>query len=208
MNHMKKSLIISLISLFAINSNAQVSIDAKVSTGINGIYKLGMSTDFIDISSAFSYNLGISLSQNIWKKGKIVADILYFNKSSKVHWLFGISNNVPDYTIGFNYISVPVYLKIEAAKSFYIDMGYVNNIFLTYKIGAYDTVDENPYVGGIILGLEYNIIPKLNIGINAQTDIKPFSNQLIEPKLESEKNSYYNYSFMLSLSYRLFSKKK
>jgi hypothetical protein len=202
-----KRIFIALIFLIITNiSNAQFTIDAKSGFGINGIFKFNESIDMIDFSSAFSYNFGVTFSQNIWKKGILTTDLLYFDKRNKVHW--DMSVDIPDYFISFKYLSIPVYLQIAASKRFYINFGYVNNIVLNYKLGEYDTAKVNNYNGGLLLGFEYEILPKIRISINAQSDINPFANQLIEPVLPSETGFYYNYNFMFSISYRLFTKHK
>ena len=205
---MRKIAILFTVLVFSLHTKAQFNIDAKVGSGLNGIIKFSQHSEYAEFSSAFSYNVGFEFSQRLWKTGEIAGDLLFFDKRTNVHLLLGMSEFVPDYTISFRYLSIPIYFRFEPGKNFYINLGYINNIYLNYKAREYDIINANSYTSGLLFGFEYRIFPKIKIGINAQADIEPFSNKVIEPVLVPGENSYYHYSFMFSLSYKIFSTKK
>ena len=201
---MKKTSITLIFLLSVLNINAQISVDVKTNLGINNIFRLNLdAVNFIEFSPSFSYNMGVSGAISLWEKGDFVVEALYFDKRTKVKRLLDIGEN----TISFKYISLPSYFRFKASKKFAIDLGYVSNIYIGHKVGEYDEVKANTYTGGILFGLEYQIFPKINIGINAQTDIMDFANELIEPVFQDE-YYYYNYNLMFSISYRIFTQKK
>ncbi|MCF6242933.1 MAG: hypothetical protein L3J74_16515 [Bacteroidales bacterium] len=206
---MKKTFITLIFLLGMLNINAQFSFDAKMNIGLNGIFSINpeINPNTVEFSSGFSYNIGVSGAISLWQKGDFVVDLLYFDKRSEVRWLLGLSYRIPDYTISFKYLSIPSYFRFKATKKFSIGLGYVSNIYIGHKAGTYDEVKANTYTGGILFGLEYQVFPKINIGINAQTDIMPFANKLIEPVFENQ-NYYYNYNLMFSISYCIFSSKE
>ncbi len=205
---MKKSLLTLGIIYFSINVYSQISISAKTGIGVNSIFKLGYqpSSEFINFSPAFSYNFGIETSIGIWKSGEFVADIVFFNKRTVKKNVLGNINNFPDYVMSFKYLSIPLYIRIKATPKFYVNLGYVNNIYMDQDIASYDIAKINNYNAGILFGFEYEVLKKMKIALSAQTDIQPFSTELIGPILDGVDN--YNYSIMLSVSYQLFSSEK
>lgn len=204
-------IVISLLKL----SYSQINLGLTTGFGKNTEIKVSFpnaSTLRSDISS--SYNMGIFVSYPIVKKITLKTELNFIKKgyilniNDTIHYSSG-SKFVEKIYINNLYLENPIYLKFTPIKWIGLNFGITNNIYLyntSYngfekKINIKRNDIIRTYSFGLISGISIKPTKKMDISLNFRTDLRPYYHYRDADVVING----YNYGFLLSISYQLFS---
>lgn len=199
---MKKYILTTSIVLLISSLMAQTNFGITAGIGSNSIafrnnQTITLSSQFV--KPYFAYNAGVFTEYSITRWASATDKVNFSNKKT----IFMDSIFTSYYSL-----EIPLSLKIYFSKKMGFDFAFINNFFLS-SISKSATernrfVSENnkKYYAGTSFGIFYKPINRIEISLMFKTDIKP---NFVHYFNEEHYQKNYNYGFLLSLSYQLFS---
>lgn len=195
---MKRILILSYVLLSAIAVNAQ-SLGARAGVNFANIIRTGDDDFKTDFKTGF--HAGITLDIPVVDRLSFAPELMYSQKGYKTEGNTVLGDY--DYTINYNFIEVPILLKVRAANGFNIHLGpqvsFLSSTTTSFETGSSqykNRVDEENdnlrknTIGGVIgagfsLGTKASLIARYALDLqkndgNGNKNIPEYKNQVIQ----------------------------
>jgi len=214
---MKKTTLSILLIFIILTKLSYSQINFGITTGIGKNTEVRISfpnTSIFKSNIGWSYNTGFFVNYAITKKITVKTELNFIKKgytlniNDTIHYSSG-AKFVEKFHFNNFYLENSIYLKIMPIKWIGLNLGYTNNMYL-YKT-FYNGFERNInlkrnditriYSFGLISGISINLTKKLDISLNFRTDLRPYYHY----KDSDMVINGYNYGFLLSASYQLFS---
>lgn len=198
--NMKQGILILLLLCITHLANAQLSCGLKSGLNVSDI----VINNFIDPDGESDFNFktgfhgGIFAIAEVGTRTGLSAELLYSNKgvnaTNKIH---------------LHYISLPVLVRYALVKKLYAEagpeVGYL--IQANSRYGNMSSTYDNKIDLGIDVGLQYNLLPQVIMGIRFNAGISSVIKNPSATITQGEKVRYQNRVLQLSVGYTLYKRK-
>ena len=190
---MKKTILFTLVMIFGISLNAQVSLGLKGGTSFSSIQIKESSQSMKSTSdNRTGFVLGGYATISMSNKLKLQPEFLY-------QGMGGSANNV---TFKNEYVTVPVLLKYGLTNNFFFEAGPQFAVLLSSKAAGEDIKDAFKSSDfQLLLGASLNITDKVAVGARYGTSMSSIASDSYN---SSFKTDVKNKAFLVMLSYKLF----